>query len=242
MEDLYSVPIPFVHRPEGVIIVKGVVADRSTCAPPTTDSVSGAAVYNIKTCDPINKAVVRMANVKTDKAIKEKVTGPTGFYQVAIPAGKDYSISATAENYSFHTERFNVAKTQAYKVVTKNILLQPAKVGATIRLNNIYFDFDKATLRPESKNELNNAIRWLRNNPGIRVEVGGHTDSKGSDSYNIRLSRARAKSVYEYLVREGKIDPDRLEATGYGERMPVASNATDPGRQYNRRVEFKIIK
>ncbi len=242
MEDLYSVPIPFVHRPEGVIIVKGIVADRNTCATPSTDEVSGAAVYDINTCTPIEGALVRMAEVETDRSIKEKVTGPTGFYQVAIPAGKDYSITATADNYTFHSERFNVAKTQAYKVITKNILLQKAEIGTPFVINNVYFDFDKATLREESKNELNNAIRWLKKNPDIRVEVGGHTDAKGSDSYNIRLSRARAKSVYNYLVREGKIDPARLESTGYGERMPIASNSTDQGRQLNRRVEFKIIK
>ncbi|MFO8058138.1 MAG: OmpA family protein [bacterium] len=242
MEDLYSVPIPVIHQPEGVILVKGVVANQGSCDPPTTDEDSGAAVYDIETCDPIEGALVRMAEVKTDKAIKEKETGPSGSYQVTIPAGKDYSITATAENYSFHSERFNVPKTQAYKVITKNILLQKATVGTTIVLNNVYFDFDKATLRDESKNELSNAIRWLKKHPEIRIEVGGHTDAKGSDSYNIRLSRARAKSVYKYLVREGNINPDRLESTGYGERMPIASNATDEGRQLNRRVEFKIIE
>ena len=160
---------------------------------------------------------------------------------MAIPAGKDYSITATATNYSFHSERFNVAKTQPYQVIEKNILLDPACINCVFVINNLYFDFDKATLRPESKNELENAIRWLNANPNTVIEIGGHTDAKGSDAYNIRLSQNRAKSVYDYLVQHG-INPARLQAHGYGERMPIATNSTDIGRQFNRRVEFKILQ
>jgi len=240
-EDLYSVPIPLVLQPQGVIIVKGIVADRTTCAEPTADPATGVAVYDIKTCAPINEARVRLSEVVSDVLVKQSVTGPSGFYQVIIPAGNDYSVSASAPNYSFHTERFNVAQKQPYEVIEKNILLEPFVTGARFVINNVYFDFDKATLRPESKNELQNAIRWLKQNRNVKVEVGGHTDSKGSDTYNIRLSQRRAKSVMEYLIQNG-IAPNRLTAYGYGERMPIASNSTDEGRQLNRRVEFKILQ
>jgi len=240
-EDIYSVPVELFQKPKLVIIVKGIVADRTTCASPTADPVSGIAVYDIKTCRPIDQSVVRLADFMTDQVIKESVTGPTGFYQVVIPAGKDYSVTATAKGYSFHSERFNVAQTQPYQVIEKNILLDPAIVGAVFPINNIFFDFDRATLRPESRNELANAIRFLAANPNLRIEIGGHTDSKGSDNYNLRLSERRAKAVYDYLVQNG-VEPSRMQAYGYGERMPAASNSTDEGRQLNRRIEFKIIK
>mgnify|MGYP003876109581 CR=1 FL=1 len=240
-EDIYSVPVDLFSKPKDVIIVKGIVADRSTCAPPAADPATGIPVYDIRTCAPIDKSIIRLADFMSDQVITEKITGPTGFYQVVIPAGKDYSVTATARGYSFHSERFNVSKTQPYQVIEKNILLDPARVGMAFPVNNIFFDFDRATLRPESKNELNNAIRFLNDNPTIRIEIGGHTDSKGSDAYNLKLSQARAKSVYDYLTQNG-IDPNRLQAFGYGERMPIATNATDEGRQLNRRIEFKVIK
>lgn len=240
VEDIYVVPFDIDLPEQGVIIVKGIIADRTTCSPPGTDPATGIKVYDIKTCTPINGAVIRMAEVVSDRVIKQDSTGPSGAYKVVIPSGNDYAISATARGYSFHTERFNVAATQPFEVIEKNILLDPHGAGPFV-VNNLYFDFDKSTLRPESKNELNNAIRWLKENPELRIEIGGHTDSKGSDSYNIRLSQARAKSVYDYLIRNGQISPARLVASGYGERMPIASNATDEGRQLNRRVEFKIL-
>jgi outer membrane protein OmpA-like peptidoglycan-associated protein len=242
MEDIYSVPIPPELGGKGVIIVKGIVADRTTCTASTIDPNTQVKIYDIKSCTPINQASVRLADVMTDTPIKESITGPSGFYQVAIPAGKDYSITATAPRYTFHSERFNVAQTQPYQVIEKNILLDPYGPNVAFVINNLYFDFDKATLRPESKNELNNAIRWLNTNPNAVIEIGGHTDSKGSDTYNIKLSQNRAKSVYDYLVQVGGINPARLQAHGYGERMPIASNATDEGRQLNRRVEFKILQ
>lgn len=241
-EDIYSVPIPLVLTPGKVIIIKGIVADIDTCDPPTSDPETGIAVYDIKTCTPIDRSVIRLAEVMTDVLVKETLTGPTGFYQTVIPAGKDYSITATAKGYSFHSERFNVAQTQPYQVIEKNILLKKLEPGAIWIINNLYFDFDMATLRPESKNELNNAIRFLNDNPRLRIEIGGHTDAKGSDEYNIRLSNRRAKSVYDYLVGVGGISPARLVPMGYGERMPIATNSTDPGRQLNRRVEFKVIQ
>jgi outer membrane protein OmpA-like peptidoglycan-associated protein len=242
LEDIYQIPVMLLFKPEGVIIVKGIVADRTTCTASTMDTLTQTRIYDIKSCTPINQAVVRLAEVVTDKAIKETVTGPSGFYQVVIPAGKDYSITAAAKDYTFHSERFNVSATQPYQIIEKNILLDPICVGCVFVINNVYFDFDKATLRPESKNELNNAIRWLKDNPGRRIEIGGHTDAKGSDKYNIRLSNNRAKSVYDYLIQVGGVNPARLEAYGYGERMPIATNATDEGRQLNRRVEFKILQ
>ena len=240
-EDLYSVPIPLVLKRPGVTIVKGIVADITTCAPPVMDPQRGIPVYDIKTCTPIPDSVVRLAYIETDQEVAVMKSRPDGSYQVVLPSGKNYSLSAFAKGYVFHSERFDIAQAAPYQVIEKNVLLNKLVEKAIITLNNIFFDFDKATLRPESKGDLNNLINLLRQNPTMRIEVRGHTDSKGSDEYNITLSHNRAKSVMDYLIKMGGIDAGRLLSYGYGERMPIASNATDEGRQMNRRVEFKIL-
>jgi outer membrane protein OmpA-like peptidoglycan-associated protein len=122
----------------------------------------------------------------------------------------------------------------------KDINLQPTDVGTVVTLRNVFFDFDKAELKPESFVELDKLAAYLRTNT-IRIEIGGHTDDQGSDDYNDRLSENRAKAVYDYLVSKG-IPADRLQYKGYGKRVPVASNDTDDGRAANRRTEFKIVR
>jgi OOP family OmpA-OmpF porin len=114
--------------------------------------------------------------------------------------------------------------------------------GMSITLRGIYFDFDKATIKPESRPALEDAAKILQENPGIRVEIQGHTDSKGSDAYNQNLSERRAQSVVNFLVTQLSIDRARLVARGYGEGMPIATNDTDEGRALNRRVEFLILE
>ena len=99
----------------------------------------------------------------------------------------------------------------------------------------LYFDFDSAELRPESISELERVVQFMNDIPGATALVEGHTDSLGSDAYNLRLSDRRAKSVYDYLASRG-VDPSRLQSAGKGESQPVADNATDAGRAQNRRV------
>jgi OOP family OmpA-OmpF porin len=101
------------------------------------------------------------------------------------------------------------------------------------------FDFDKSTLTPAGKAKVADAARTLKDNPSIHVEVGGHTDSIGSDGYNQRLSERRAKTVADELVHDG-ISASRLNVRGYGERKPVADNDTEAGRARNRRVEIVV--
>lgn len=108
-------------------------------------------------------------------------------------------------------------------------------------INNIFFDFNKYELKPESFLELDRLYKFLSDNSDISVEISGHTDNIGTDEYNITLSNARANAVKDYLVSKG-ISSNRIISKGYGKSQPVASNDTDEGRQLNRRVEFKIIK
>ena len=121
------------------------------------------------------------------------------------------------------------------------------EVGTVEVLDNVYFAFSKAIVLEESYDALNKLAQMLKDNPTVSVEISGHTDSKGDDKFNQKLSEARAKSVVEYLVSQG-IDKNRLVAVGYGELKPVAQN-TNPdgtdnpeGREKNRRTEFKVIK
>ena len=129
---------------------------------------------------------------------------------------------------------------EAFQEVEINVALKKIEVGQSIILRNIFFDFDKATIRSESANELDRLIKLLTENPTLKIELGSHTDSKGSDDYNQKLSQSRSQSVVTYLIGKG-IATDRLVAKGYGETVPVATNDTDAGRQENRRTEFKIL-
>jgi outer membrane protein OmpA-like peptidoglycan-associated protein len=113
------------------------------------------------------------------------------------------------------------------------------KEGEALVLENIYFDFDKIDLLPKSFLELNKVVGYMQKYDIREVEISGHTDSKGSDEYNQKLSEARAKSVVEYLIFKG-IAKERLAYTGHGEAQPIATNETDEGRAENRRVEFKL--
>ncbi len=107
-----------------------------------------------------------------------------------------------------------------------------------IELSNTLFAFDRFDLSAEAVVELDKVVAWLKENPELHAEVAGHTDSVGSDDYNLRLSERRAKAVYDYFVEHG-IGASRLSWKGYGESRPVADNATAEGRRLNRRVELK---
>jgi len=107
-------------------------------------------------------------------------------------------------------------------------------------LRNIFFEVNKATLQPASEAELDILARLLLDNPGLRIEIGGHTDNVGTAADNLTLSNNRAKAVVNYLVAK-KIPVTRLVAKGYGASKPVADNKTEEGRAQNRRTELKVI-
>ena len=112
----------------------------------------------------------------------------------------------------------------------------PPKTNLTV-----LFDFDKATLRPESKPELERAIRFILQNPGRRFEIAAHTDALGTEEYNLDLSERRAAAVRKYLVEHG-VPQDIIISKGYGECCPIDDNETPQGRQRNRRVELTVIE
>jgi OmpA-OmpF porin, OOP family len=128
-------------------------------------------------------------------------------------------------------------------VETKEVKLDSInyQVGNRIKLSNIFFDFDKATLLPESEKELNKLADILEDYPHMEIEIGGHTDNVGTVVYNQKLSEQRAKAVVEYLIKKDT-NQKKISYKGYGSSMPIADNTDETGRQQNRRVEFQILK
>ncbi len=197
-------------------------------------------VSDAKTYKLLEAAIELIDNSLNEVIATFKSNSTTGKYLVSLPSGKNYGIAVKKDGYLFHSENFDLKASEEFQEVEKNIALKPIEVGQSIILKNIFFDFDKATIRPESANELDRLIKLLTENPTLKIELGSHTDSKGSDDYNQKLSQSRSQSVVTYLIGKG-IATDRLVAKGYGESVPVASNDNEAGRQENRRTEFKIL-
>lgn len=164
----------------------------------------------------------------------------TGKYLVSLPSGRNYSVTTSADNYLFKSENFNIPKASGYQEVERDFPLDRIDVGRKIVLKNIFFDFDKYTLRDISSSELERLVKLMNQYPKLKIEISGHTDNVGSETYNKTLSENRAKVVVDYLIRNG-IDKGRLVYKGYGFSQPIASNDSDGGRQLNRRTEFKVL-
>lgn len=191
------------------------------------------------TREPVEANIILADNAKNEELATFTSNSATGKYLVSLPSGKNYGIAVKANGYLFHSENFDIPNAAAYQEIEKDIYLKKVEVGKEIVLRNIFFDFNKATLRPESKYELENLTQLMRENPTIKIEISGHTDNVGSAAYNKTLSQSRAKSVVDYLINAG-IPADRMTSVGYGFEKPIASNETAEGRQLNRRTEFKI--
>jgi len=198
-------------------------------------------IYDEDTKKPLEAQIVLTDNEKNEELAVFTSNAQTGRYLVSLPSGKNYGIAVKKDGYLFHSENFVIPENAQYQEIQKDIYLKPIKVGQSIVLRNIFFDFDKATLRPESKTELENLIKLMNDNPNIKIEISGHTDNIGSAAYNQKLSESRAKAVVDYLIEHG-IDKSRLSYMGYGFDKPIAPNDTEEGRQLNRRVEFKIVE
>lgn len=121
------------------------------------------------------------------------------------------------------------------------LLDQALEKGDTIELSNINFEFNKASLIPSSYKRLDELVQILQQNPDIQIEIAGHTDDKGDADFNLKLSKQRAASVYQYLLEEG-IRAERLKYIGYGEGQPITANQTETERQRNRRVEIIVLE
>ncbi len=192
------------------------------------------------TRDPIEASIDIIDNVKNIPVTTTSSNKASGKYLVPLPSGLNYGINVHAEGYLFQSENVDIPPAKGYQEIVRDIYLKKVEIGKKIILRNIFFDFDRFTLRPESQAELTRLIDLLKEMPKLKIEISGHTDSYGSAVYNQKLSENRAKAVVEYLIAHG-IDSKRLTYMGYGFTQPIATNKTDEGRQLNRRTEFKIM-
>jgi outer membrane protein OmpA-like peptidoglycan-associated protein len=168
----------------------------------------------------------------------------TGEYVAVLKNENPVSVTISAERdgYMFHNESVTIpGMTEEEQVREFNLRLRKLETGTSMVLRNVYFDFDKATLKQASMVEINKLFQMLSENSRLVVEIAGHTDNIGIKEYNYDLSSRRAKAVVDALKTKG-IDPSRLKAVGYGEDRPIASNDDErDGRELNRRVEFRVL-
>ncbi len=199
----------------------------------------------------VQQAIVNL-QIKNQKdssyfTIFSDTTTTNGKYSFRVPPGQSYNIYVNANGYIFSSYAFDLNEITSDTINLPNIQLEPA-FQKNIVLHNILFNYDSDMLTPNSKKYLDTVIiPILQKYDNIVVEIGAHTDSKGSDEYNLELSQRRAQTVVNYLILKG-IAESRLVAVGYGETIPLVPDRNPDGsdnpqaRQINRRVEFKIIK
>jgi outer membrane protein OmpA-like peptidoglycan-associated protein len=212
---------------------------------PTTPSAQ-ALMFNVTVIDGETGAPMdaKISLRSADNLMMGSRKTDTGKYTFEIKTEglKNYQLSIEKDGYVFVNQSVALAGASAGAVpVNREVTMRKLRVGVGGVLRNIYFDFDKATFKTESFNELNKLEKMLSENPNLMVEIAGHTDNIGTWDYNKDLSQRRAQAVVNYLKGKG-IDPRRLTAVGYGKTKPIASNDDEKeGRELNRRVEFKVV-
>jgi outer membrane protein OmpA-like peptidoglycan-associated protein len=202
-------------------------------------------------CDthaPLPGVRVSFIDSISKKTIKQIVADSSARYAFAVTTKRPYYLMLEKEGYFTKNIPVPAAGTMGHDTLyNPDICLQAYKVDKPIVIANVLYDFNKATLRPESKVVLNGLVTIMKDNPKIIVELAAHTDSIGTDAYNMKLSQARAQSCVDYIVSSG-IEERRIYAKGYGKRKPIAPNSlpngkdNPEGRQLNRRTEFTVIK
>jgi outer membrane protein OmpA-like peptidoglycan-associated protein/tetratricopeptide (TPR) repeat protein len=226
--DIYQFELPGHARPQAVTYARARVKDASTGNPLV--------------------AKVDFTDMKTGLSHVSAFTKSDGSFLVCLPAGKDYALNVSKDKYLFYSENFNLVETATFdKPFLLNIDLQPiaarpdgtAPSSKPVALRNVFFETGSAALLPSSSAELDRLATLLTDAPDLRIQINGHTDNVGDDTSNQKLSEARAKSVYDYLISKN-IPGERLKFKGFGESQPVEPNDTAEGRGRNRRTEFVV--
>jgi len=197
-------------------------------------------VVDEKSERPLESTIELVDNEKNEVLASFKSNASTGKYLVTLPSGKNYGVAIKCNGYLFHSENFDLPPAADFQEFNLDFSLKKIEVGSTVILKNIFFDFNKASIKPESESELLRLMNLMRENPSVKIEIGSHTDNVGSDEYNMRLSETRSKSVADYLISKG-VSANRIVAKGYGETKPRSENDSEAGRQNNRRTEFRIL-
>ncbi|MCK5832047.1 OmpA family protein [bacterium] len=220
MSDIWMITLPSEARPGAVVTISGRVME-----PDST---------------PV-EAQISWEKLTTGENIGAVMSNDlTGEYLIVLPVGEAFGYVAEKEGYLPASAHLDLIEAEAYSEMHHDIFISPIQRGAQTVLKNVFFDFDKAILRPESVGELNRVKTILDENKSLVVEIAGHTDSLGTFEYNNELSAKRAQAVADWLIENG-IDKERIEVRGYGESNPISENSTEVGQQENRRVVFEII-
>lgn len=226
--DIFRVKLPILQSPDPWVIVKGKIVDARSGNP-----VGAKIVYE---------------RLPDGQELGISQSDPrTGEYEIRLPGGHLYGIRAEATDRISENQNLDLRNVTNDQVVeAKDFELDPIGLSAveenvTLVLNNIFFDFDKSTLKAASFPELNRIVSVMNERSGMQIQIAGHADATGSEAYNLNLSERRAKAVVQYLQEKGIAD-NRISVVFFGEQNPVAPNTTPDGRRKNRRVEFKILK
>lgn len=201
-------------------------------------------VFDKKTNQPIPNALVTLAKVNGGTVKTE--ADEDGNYQFNLAAETEYNVIGEKTNYRSDSENLATIGLKTSEVLKQDLHLEPVEINKAIRLENIYYDFDKWNIRPDAAVELDKLVKIMLDNPTIWIELGSHTDSRGKDAYNLSLSQKRAESAVQYIISRG-VNKNRITAKGYGETQLLnkcANNVqcSDAEHQLNRRTEFKIVK
>jgi OmpA-OmpF porin, OOP family len=219
---LYFTPIPSQFRvARKGNVVKGLVIDAKTKKP--------------------LKATIELRELKTEHIMSRVISDSiTGEYLIVVPGKSEYALFTNKKGYLFSSVNFNYEQTDLDKPLSLNIELQPIGKDASVVLNNIFFELDKYELQEKSKAELNEVVLFLKENPQLKIEVSGHTDNSGIETYNQQLSFKRAASVSSYLKGQGILG-ERIKEKGYGAQKPLKNNDSEENKRFNRRIEFRIL-
>jgi outer membrane protein OmpA-like peptidoglycan-associated protein len=198
---------------------------------------------------PILNAALLIYEIRDGRELLfRELTAQDSMYYTVLPTDKDFKILARKEGFFAGNTRLSTkGLSPNIDSLRADIKLKRVIINKEYKLSNILYEFDKATLTEGSKKVLDTLYDIMRENPSFVIELASHTDGKGSDPYNLRLSQSRAQSCVDYLVKKG-IEKKRMNPIGYGMRKPIAPNknedgSDDPeGRALNRRTEFKIVK
>jgi len=223
--DIFSTDLPAIARPAVAVAVFGTVMD------PDKKPLEAEIVWN-------DLSLMKSAGIA-------KSNPDSGEYVIVLPAGHKYGYSAEKEGYMGASATLDFTDVTTYTEYRHDIVLYPlgtlVEEQIALAMNNIFFDFDKHTLRPESYLELNRWVEVFKKHSALKAEIHGHTCWIGTEEYNQKLSEQRATAVVNYLVKQG-VAKSRFIMKGFGETKPAASNDTQKGRELNRRVELLFTK
>lgn len=237
--DVYEFRLYEEARPSSVVCIKGRVEIESTRVGSEKQRVGNKSTSVGDKSTLVGSKSTRVGTFATVEIFDYLCKKPfflshsdskTGEFTLILPDSGEYGLNVRKPGYVFYSSKIDKTKDTLY------VLLSKIERGKSVVLENIFFSFDSFELDPKSDNEIDRLVSFLKDNPSVAIDIVGHTDNIGSEKRNRILSENRALSVMKALVAKG-IDPSRLVAKGLGMSAPVASNATEAGRQLNRRVE-----